>query len=96
VPPGAAGTPEPLGPVQYAKPLGGFDDVDKLPDLDGFSDSFVSGPASSDEDVAGPAKADDVPAGAFSASTSGSSGGNFDTKEMVSAIQTMLKRDQKG
>lgn len=84
------------GAVAYAKPLVGFDDVDKLPDLDGFSDSFVSGPVLSDGDSSGAARDDELPAGSFAASASGNSGGSFDTKEMVSAIQTMLKRDQKG
>jgi hypothetical protein len=80
----------------YAKPLGGFDDVDKLPDLDGFSESFAPESYSDGEDDSVGTSVSAVPAGDIAVSSSAAAGGTFDTKEMVSAIQTMLKRDQKG
>lgn len=85
-----------LGPSSFAKPLAGFDDVDKLPDLDGFSDSFAPETYSDGEGESAGASASSVPSGDIAVSSSASAGGTFDTKEMVSAIQTMLKRDQKG
>lgn len=74
-----------------AIPVGGIDDVDELPDLEGMSDAFVmpvtevgeDGESSIGTHTSNPSKK----AGASAA---------FDPKEMAMAIQTILKRDQKG
>lgn len=76
-----------------ALPLDVVEDVDALPDLESMSDSFISpiGEESENDD----AKADTV--SLYSGTkTSRSSDGSFDPREMASAIQTILKRDQKG
>jgi hypothetical protein len=65
-------------------------DVDVLPDLDGFSDSFIT-PISVD----GTAERVESRSSGSSAATSAADG-KFDAKEMAMAIQTILKRDQKG
>ncbi len=96
VPPGPSKPASQMDSPSYAKPLGGFDDVDKLPDLDGFSESFAPESYSDDGTDSVGSAASAVPSGDIAVSSSASAGGNFDTKEMVSAIQTMLKRDQKG
>jgi hypothetical protein len=73
-----------------ALPVGVIDDVDELPDLEGMSDAFVmpisdfgEDSESADAKVSTPIK---------KAGTSA----DFDPKEMAMAIQTILKRDQKG
>ncbi len=73
-----------------ALPVGVIDDVDELPDLEGMSDAFVmpiselgEESESADAKVSTPIK---------NAGTSA----DFDPKEMAMAIQTILKRDQKG
>jgi hypothetical protein len=63
-------------------------DVDVLPDLEGFADSFVN-PISVDQ-------TNDRPEPRQVSSSSSADGGRFDPKEMAMAIQTILKRDQKG
>ncbi len=68
-------------------------DVDALPDLEGLSDSFVT-----PIDVEGAGAGSDAGPSAASSGSSGSAGGDgrFDAKEMAMAIQTILKRDEKG
>lgn len=81
----------PASPAVAARPPELVGDVDVLPDLEGFSDSFVSPIA-----MEGTGGADDSRRPASSGSSAGGSGGQFDAKEMAMAIQTILKRDQKG
>lgn len=70
-----------------AKPPELIGDVDDLPDLEGLSDAFVS-PIDIGDDVEGHAP--------VAAASRGASSERFDAKEMAMAIQTILKRDQKG
>jgi len=72
-----------------AKPPELIGDVDALPALDTFADSFVS--------PIGVEEGDGSHRSSSSPSGSGSdAGGDFKAKEMAMAIQTILKRDQKG
>lgn len=76
-----------------ALPLDVTEDVDALPDLESMSDSFISpiGEESENDDD----KHESV--SLYSGTkTSGGPDGAFDPREMASAIQTILKRDQKG
>jgi len=63
-------------------------DVDVLPDLESLSDSFIS-PITEVESEKGSVKT-------HSTAKAAVGGDTFDMKEMASAIQTILKRDQKG
>ncbi|WP_304221961.1 hypothetical protein [Gracilinema caldarium] len=74
-----------------AIPLGVIDDVDELPDLERMSDAFVM-PLSEGSEVDEPSTVADI---STPARKTGSSAA-FDPKEMAMAIQTILKRDQKG
>ena len=81
-------------------PAGDAESVDMLPDLDAMSGAFTSGsvPVAGS---AGPAAAADLPAGSFD-DARGSRSGNkepddrFNVQEMASAIQTVLRRENKG
>lgn len=77
-----------------AVPLPGFHDVDQLPDLDGFADSFAPLSASADEQEQseGTASTASLQSGRSLTLDSGKAS-NFDTGELVSAIQTMLKKE---
>jgi hypothetical protein len=92
-------------PVESARDGGrrsstGFDELDVLPDLDGFSDSFTasefaSGGSGQDRSEGA------APASVMGASSSGASAarmgqGNLDTVAIAQAVRTILKRDQKG
>jgi len=72
-----------------ALPAGYRDDVDVLPDLDGMSDSFVS-------PIADESTGNDHPGTPRKQRGAGGDSGSFDSHEMAAAIQTLLKRDQKG
>lgn len=76
-----------------ALPSGLLDEVDVLPDLESMSDSFISPIVGEEEsgDLAGP-----VSSKSQGSAVSLGSGGTFDSRELASAIQTILKRDQKG
>lgn len=74
-----------------ALPVGVIDDVDELPDLEGMSDAFVM-PLSGDSE----SEVTSTRAAVSSPRSKGSSSASFDPKEMAMAIQTILKRDQKG
>jgi len=73
-----------------AKPPELIGDVDALPPLDAFADSFVSpiGVEEGEGSSRSPANS--------SGSAGSGAGGDFKAKEMAMAIQTILKRDQKG
>ena len=88
-----------------ALPSGSVEDIDVLPDLESLSDSFIS-PMMDDMDhgegndtsISGTYAKSGVP---ISGGSSGSGktpkgGDSFDPHEMAAAIQTILKRDQKG
>jgi hypothetical protein len=79
--------------VEPALPSGLIDDVDVLPDLDSMSDSFVSPLV---EEATERSSAESFSPRLSSASRSSETGGDFDPREMAAAIQTILKRDQKG
>ena len=83
-------------PDKGRRPSAGFDDLDVLPDLEGFSDSFTasefaSGGSSSTASQGGASYAG-------SASSSGSRQGQegLDPAMLAQAVRTILKRDQKG
>lgn len=79
-----------------ARPPEIIHDVDELPDLQLFADSFVA-PIVDEEQLDPDTSPTVSSASGFSSSSPKAAGsGNFDVNEMVSAIQTMLKRDQKG
>lgn len=88
-----------------ALPSGSVEDIDVLPDLESLSDSFIS-PLMDDTDhgegndssISGTYTKSGVPiSGGFSGPGKTPKGGDsFDPHEMAAAIQTILKRDQKG
>ncbi len=78
--------------AEPALPPGLIDDVDVLPDLDSMSDSFVS-PLMED---ATEGSSGEPASRSYSAPRAAETGGDFDPREMAAAIQTILKRDQKG
>jgi len=81
----ATGASDPMGP----RPSVALDELDVLPDLDSLTDSFV---ASSGDIVTN----DDV-AGSPSPYASGSAGSDKgDPALLAKAVQTLLRRDQKG
>lgn len=72
----------------------GFEDLDVLPDLDGFSDSFT---ASEFASGGSPSSGSDRPAprsGGSASSRAGQEG--MDPASLAQAVRTILKRDQKG
>ncbi|MDR2028309.1 MAG: hypothetical protein LBP93_02085 [Treponema sp.] len=84
--------PSPQGAAVPAQEEGSSDTVDELPDLELMSDVFITPPL-------------DGGGGEFIETGSGGSaggkkpknlGGDFNVKEMASAIQTILKREDKG
>jgi hypothetical protein len=88
-----------------ALPSGSVEDIDVLPDLESLSDSFIS-PMMEDMDDG---KGDDslingnyaksgvpISGGSKSSGKASKGGDSFDPREMAAAIQTILKRDQKG
>ncbi|QQO08240.1 hypothetical protein [Breznakiella homolactica] len=77
---------------------GTADSVDTLPDLELMSDAFApEGDGDEGSDDAGTFLPDDgFPPVSGSSSGKASSSGDFNVKEMASAIQTILRRDQKG
>ncbi|MFQ3547365.1 MAG: hypothetical protein SNJ56_03430 [Termitinemataceae bacterium] len=77
-----------------ALPTGVIDSVDELPDLEGLSDAFVVPVTSVLEETSN----DTSVSSPSPRSRTGQTGqsGDFDPKEMAMAIQTLLKRDQKG
>jgi len=95
---GVAALPVGVAGGEGRGPSPGYDDLDVLPDLDGFSDSFTasefgSGNSSSDRpDAKGGASA---PSGS-SRPSSGIGPGNLDAVAVAQAVRTILKRDQKG
>jgi hypothetical protein len=88
--PGAAAAvpAQPESPSREARPEG-IEDLDVLPDLDGFTDSFAAAEFSSS---GGGAQA---PARPEAGSSSRSSDG-LDPASLAKAVRTILKRDQKG
>lgn len=92
-------------PTAAALPLSSVDDIDVLPDLESLSDSFVSPitdgmDEGTDRDTSmsgsytksgGP-----LPGGSSGSGKTAKGGDSFDPREMAAAIQTILKRDQKG
>lgn len=75
----------------------GFDELDMLPDLDGFTDSFTASEFASGGSSGNRAEAErPMPSsGASSQARSGAAAG-MDPAEMAKAVRTILKRDQKG
>lgn len=93
----ARGTPGSKSNVVAARPPDLIGDVDVLPDLESLSDSFIT-PVTVDSDVDGgsDSRAASYRGGTGSSGTSLGGSEEFDAKEMAMAIQTILKRDEKG
>ncbi len=86
LPADAGAPPEPSGP---ARPPVSFDDLDVLPDLDGFSDSFASPTHGSEEEAAA------MESAAAPRRSSGPADG-MDPVAIAQAVRTILKKDRKG
>lgn len=83
------------GSPMAPRPSIGLDELDTLPDLEGFSDSFSGGPVggsdgSDDGSMAGPMGVSE------SMPTAGSPDSGQDPVVLAKAVQTLLRRDQKG
>jgi hypothetical protein len=74
----------------------GFDELDVLPDLDGFSDSFTASEFASGGQAAERSAAVAMPSSAAAASVPRTGQGNLDSAALAQAVRTILKRDQKG
>jgi hypothetical protein len=88
------GDPKPALPENPGFSPGDTDSVDMLPDLDAMSGAFSSGSVPSGGEAVGTGS----PAGSLGGGQSKKPGldENFNVKEMASAIQTILKRENKG
>ncbi|MDR0598330.1 MAG: hypothetical protein LBG14_07475 [Treponema sp.] len=75
---------------------GDTDSVDMLPDLDAMSGAFSSGPVFAGGEAAGPGASAGSLGGAGGQSKKQGLGEDFNVKEMASAVQTILKRENKG
>jgi hypothetical protein len=73
-----------------ARPSSGFDELDVLPDLEGFADTFTSSEFSS----GGGAENARLPSGGGDSPSGGGTG--MDPAAIAQAVRTILKRDQKG
>jgi hypothetical protein len=93
---GAAAIPINPGYDRALRPSAGFEDLDVLPDLEGFSDAFTASEFSSggSSDAVGPMN----PMKGGSQGLSGSKAGpeGLDPASLAQAVRTILKRDQKG
>ena len=88
-----AALPMGTGREKDSRPSGGYEDLDVLPDLEGYSDSFnasefASGGAPSTKDSKGHAGQTGL------GGRSGQEG--FDPASLAQAVRTILNRDQKG
>jgi hypothetical protein len=79
-----------MGSDRDARSAEGADDLDVLPDLDGFTDSFAAAEFSSSGGA--PAAARAAPEDSASSRTSDA----LDPASLAKAVRTILKRDQKG
>lgn len=84
---------EDVAPIRAARPSTSFEDLDVLPDLDGFTDSFAPSVRDAEAEARG------EPASVYSGaahSGSGASRDGMDPATIAKAVQTLLKKDQKG
>lgn len=85
------------GVTAAPRPSVGLDELDTLPDLEGFSDSFSSAPSGA---FGGSDGAEDGGSGPMGVSdtmpTAGSPDSGQDPVVLAKAVQTLLRRDQKG
>ncbi len=89
----AAAIPSGAGFERDRRPSPGFEDLDVLPDLEGFSDSFTASEFSS-----GGSSSESGPKGRGSQAGSTARPGQegLDPASLAKAVRTILKRDQKG
>lgn len=94
---------EPSEPeAKAARPPSLLDDVDVLPDLDGFQDSFASpiagddGDGGNDDSVGFQPMEDLGDSHAYGARGSGGAGGDKNPEMIAKAVRTLLKKDEKG
>lgn len=83
------------------RPSVALDELDTLPDLDGFSDSFSDGQSGTSDSSGGSGEAPSGDASRFmgvsdSMPTAGSPDRGKDPVVLAKAVQTLLRRDQKG
>jgi hypothetical protein len=88
-----AGIPAAASPEKGRRSDSGFEDLDVLPDLEGFSDSFTSSEFSSG---GSPAVASQKGYGGQGSSGSKPGHEGLDPASLAQAVRTILKRDQKG
>jgi len=75
----------------------GFDELDVLPDLDGFSDSFTASEFSSGGSSAERSNGESPAVSKRGVSPAPRNAqGNLDSVALAQAVRTILKRDQKG
>jgi hypothetical protein len=86
----------PAGSEKERRPSLGFDELDVLPDLDGFSDSFTASEFAFGGSSA--ERSERVPVPSSGGGSSGQRAGQegLDPAALAHAVQTILKRDQKG
>jgi len=85
------------GTAMAARPPAGLDELDTLPDLEGFSDSFSSAPSGGFGESGGPEDGGSGPMGVSDTMpTAGSPDSGQDPAVLAKAVQTLLRRDQKG
>jgi hypothetical protein len=89
-----AAMPAASSPSQGRRPSVGFDDLDVLPDLEGFSDSFTASEFNSGGSSAANGQQKSYGVQGSSGSRSGQEG--LDPASLAQAVRTILKRDQKG
>lgn len=79
---------------QGRRPSVGFDDLDVLPDLEGFSDSFTASEFNTGGSSAANSQQKSYGAQGSNGARSGQEG--LDPASLAQAVRTILKRDQKG
>lgn len=90
----AGGAKAPAASSSIPRPRVSVDDLDVLPDLDSLSDSFASTLGEDDGD-ASPSSDASYSSGSFSSSGAGANSAG-DPVVIAKAVQTLLRRDQKG
>ncbi len=95
---GPPAIPSGAGPEKGRRSSAGFDDLDVLPDLEGFSDSFTASEFASGGSSASGSKPAGYGGGMAAMASNGPRSGQegLDPAALAQAVRTILKRDQKG
>jgi hypothetical protein len=92
-----AAIPTNAGAEDDGRPSPGFDELDVLPDLDGFTDAFTASEFASGGSAAAGAERGAYARGSGGGSSSPRAGQEgLDPATLAQAVRTILKRDQKG